>query len=101
MEGDSTNELTEAELRTAGASALFVAYYKIAPSDASARSEVESGPFSLSDLNDNPNLGGGFFAALWNGDESGAFARADSRNLTILEEATGKDKATALGWETA
>jgi hypothetical protein len=97
MEGDSTNrEYTEDELRDAGASALFCGYYRIADAGASARREVESGPFSLDKLNDNPQLGGGFFAALWEGDETQALRRADSHNSTILEEVTGKTQEDTL-----
>lgn len=93
MEGDSTErEYTEAELRAAGASALFVAYYKVADAGASARREVEQGPFSLEELNENPSLGGGFFNALWSGDEVQALRRADGHNSTILEEVTGKTR---------
>jgi len=94
----STDELTEQELWNAGASRLFIEYYNEAEPDASARSEVEQGPFTLDELDDNPNLGGGFFAALWRGEESGAFGRADSRNLAILESATGRSKKEAMGW---
>jgi hypothetical protein len=87
MEGDSTErEFTREQLRTAGASAMFIAYYINAPANASARREVEQGPFDLSDLNDSPRLGGGFFAALWNGNESAARRHADSQNSQILEE---------------
>ena len=100
MEGDnSTNdELTNEELRNAGASALFVAYYNEAPTGASARVEVESGPFSLDELADDPYLGGGFFAALWNGDEMRAVSGADGKNLPIMEEVLGREKAEILGW---
>jgi hypothetical protein len=95
---NSTEAFTEDQLRHAGASRLFIEYYNEAEPDASARSEVEHGPFSLEELNDNPNLGGGFFAALWRGEETEAFGRADSRNLAILESATGRSKKEAMGW---
>lgn len=95
---NSTDTLTKDQLRNAGASRLFIEYYNEAESNASARKEVEQGPFSLEELNDNPNLGGGFFAALWRGEETGAFSRADSRNLAILESATGRSKTETMGW---
>jgi hypothetical protein len=85
-------EYSSDELRDAGASALFVAYYQTADTDASARREIESGPFSLEELNEKPRLGGGFFAALWNGDEVQALRRADSKNAAILEIVTGKTR---------
>jgi len=84
MEAETTTPM-ESKLRNAGASALFVAYYKAAPPEATARREVDSGPFSLEDLNESPHLGGGFFQALWNGNESNARARADSNNSEILD----------------
>jgi hypothetical protein len=87
MEGDSNaRAFTREELRTAGASAMFIAYYMNAPPQASARREIEQGPFMLSELNDTPRLGGGFFQALWNGDESAARRRADITNSQVLEE---------------
>lgn len=81
-------EHNAAELRNAGASELFVNYYLAAPEGASARREVESGPFSLGELNDSPALGGGFFAALWNGNLWKAWRLADSKNATVLESAS-------------
>lgn len=91
MEQDKT--YSEDELLNAGASALFCAYYKIADSGASAVCEVEQGPFSLEELNNSPHLGGGFFKALWSGNEKMALRQADGHNSTILEEATGKTRA--------
>lgn len=89
-----TNErdFTESQLRNAGASALFVAYYKAATPNASARREIEQGPFDLEELNDNPSLGGGFFNALWSGDETAALRRADASNAAILQTVTGKTR---------
>jgi len=92
MEQNSTTRLTEDDLRAAGASALFVAYYREAGPAASARREVERGPFDLEELNESPNRGGGFFKALWTGDEVGALRRADSKNARILEAVTGKTR---------
>lgn len=87
MKGDSTKrEFTREVLRAAGASAMFVAYYMNAPAGASARREVDSGPFTLDELSETPHLGGGFFEALWSGNESAARRRADSQNSRILEE---------------
>lgn len=96
MEQNTNSELdrmfTEEELRDRGASALFVAYYKEADASASARREVEEGPFTLLALNDAPQLGGGFFEALWTGDETAALRRADSHNARILERVTGRTR---------
>jgi len=92
-ETPSDRMYSEDELREAGASALFVAYYKAADAGATARREVERGPFSLDELDDNPSLGGGFFEALWTGDEVQALRRADGHNSTILETVTGKTRA--------
>lgn len=92
MEDNSTNRLTEAELRSAGASDLFVSYYRAAPPQASARREVETGAFDLEQLSDDPSVGGHFFEALWTGDEVGALRRADARNAAVLEEVTGKTR---------
>jgi hypothetical protein len=83
------NSYDEATLADAGASPLFVEYYDEAPTGASARREVESGPFSLDELNQSPSLGGGFFEALWEGDTTQAIRRADSSNARILESVTG------------
>ena len=83
------NSYDEATLADAGASPLFVEYYDKAPTGASARREVESGPFSLDELNQSPSLGGGFFEALWEGDTTQAIRRADSSNASILESVTG------------
>ena len=82
---NSTDALTEEQLRNAGASALFVAYYKAASPKATARSEVDRGPFTLEELNNSPHLGGGFFKALWNGNEVEARRRADTNNSRILD----------------
>ena len=90
MEGKQS--YSEESLRNSGASALYVAYYQAASASASARREVESGPFTLEELNASPELGGGFFAALWNGNETQALRRADSRNAKILKEVTGKTR---------
>jgi hypothetical protein len=87
MEQD--NSYDEATLTNAGASLLFVEYYDEAPTGASARREVESGPFTLDELNQSPSLGGGFFEALWEGDTTQAIRRADSSNARILESVTG------------
>lgn len=78
-------EYSSKDLRAAGASNLFVRYYENAPADASARREVERGPFSLEKLNDQPSLGGGFFAALWKGNMPAARRRADQNNRRILD----------------
>jgi hypothetical protein len=83
------NSYDETMLENAGASPLFVEYYDEAPAGASARREVESGPFSLDELNQSPELGGGFFQALWEGDTTKAIRRADSSNARILESITG------------
>jgi hypothetical protein len=97
MEAETTTSesrtYTEQELREAGASALYIAYYNVASAKASARSEVERGPFTLDELNNTPRLGGGFFKALWTGDETAALRRADSSNAAILEVAIGKTAA--------
>lgn len=82
-----THQYTEAELRDAGASDLFIRYYKAAPPSASARWEVEAGPFDLEELNDRPHVGGHFFSHLWEGDADAAWARADLSNRAILEDA--------------
>ena len=87
MEQD--NSYDGSTLENAGASPLFVEYYDEAPTGASARREVESGPFSLDELNQSPALGGGFFEALWEGDTTQAIRRADSSNARILESVTG------------
>jgi len=86
---ESQTPYDDAQLRNAGASTLFVEYYDEAPAGASARREVESGPFSLDDLDEAPTLGGGFFEALWEGDTTQAIRRADSSNAAILERVTG------------
>jgi len=104
MEQNTTSDernYTINQLINAGASALFIDYYQEADKSASARSTLESGMFTLEKLNESPHLGGGFFQALWNGNKEKAFARADSKNLSILEDATGEEKAEVLGWETA
>jgi hypothetical protein len=102
MEAENTTSerrtFTDEELRNAGASALYIAYYNEAGYKASARSEVERGPFTLEELDNTPNLGGGFFAALWRGYETKAFGRADSKNLSILESATARSKQEVMGW---
>lgn len=85
MEAETTMFGTsEAALIEAGASDLFVSYYDTAPERASARHEIDSGPFSLYELADRPHLGGGFFEALWNGNEEQAVWRADNWNREIL-----------------
>jgi len=81
--------VSEAELIDAGASDLFVSYYNTAPESASARQEVDTGRFELSELAEKPQLGGGFFEALWNGDERTAVRRADGANRGILRETSG------------
>lgn len=87
MESDST--LTEAELRNAGASATYIAYYKAAkrlgkstPSTNHAEKVVNRGiEYS----------GGGFHDSLWNAEPR--FSRgdnpygADEKNSEILREA--------------
>lgn len=88
----ANREYSAQELREAGASELFISYYQIAPSTASARSEVENSLFDLSDLNERPSRGGGFFEALWSGDEVQAIRRADTNNEEILKEVTGKTR---------
>lgn len=72
-------------LLAAGASNLFVSYYHAAPEGASARHEIDSGPFSLYELAEKPHLGGGFFEALWKGEERKAVRRADGWNREILK----------------
>jgi hypothetical protein len=87
MEAETTNmEVSEGELRQSGASSLFVHYYTEAPKSASARAEVEQGPFTLEQLAANPSRGGHFFEALWNGHETRAVQRADGRNRQILQD---------------
>jgi hypothetical protein len=90
MEAETTMYgVSEAELIDAGASDLFVSYYNTAPESASARHEVDTGRFELSELAEKPQLGGGFFEALWNGDERTAVRRADGANRGILRETPG------------
>jgi hypothetical protein len=86
---EEENSYNGATLASAGASLLFVEYYDEAPSGASARREVESGPFSLDELDESPSLGGGFFEALWEGNTTQAIRRADAANARILESVTG------------
>jgi len=87
---ESTNrQYSTQELVNAGASQLFADYYHLAGENASARREVERGPFSLDKLSENPQIGGGFFAALWEGNTVQAIRRADSQNARILESITG------------
>lgn len=96
MEEDSTErEYDTEELLDAGASTLFCTYYRHADADASAVREVDSGPFSLESLGDNPRLGGGFFAALWEGDRDDALRRADRKNSRILEEMPDHEMSVA------
>jgi len=86
MFGTSDNALL-----AAGASDLFVSYYNTAPERASARHEIDSGPFSLYELAEKPRLGGGFFEALWKGEEQKAFNRADAWNREILNSMSNHD----------
>jgi hypothetical protein len=91
---ESTNrQYSTQDLLEAGASQLFADYYELAGENASARREVEKGPFSLDKLSQNPDIGGGFFAALWEGDTVQAIRRADSQNARILESVTGMTRA--------
>jgi hypothetical protein len=78
-EGEMVNKLA-----SHGASELFIEYYEYAPGNASARAEIEVGPFSIEELADNPRLGGHFFEALWEGDRLEASHRADIRNSRLL-----------------
>jgi len=89
MEGDSTNELTEAELRDAGASATFITYYQTAKEmgeSTPATNHIES---CLEE--DTFYSGGGFFDSLWNASprfkHSDNPYGADDKNQRILEEA--------------
>ena len=83
------SDVTDEKLLAAGASELFVRYFNTAPESASARHEIETGRFSLSELGEQPALGGGFFEALWNGEERSAVRRADGRNRGILKDTPG------------
>jgi hypothetical protein len=87
MEAETTmTEVSEEDLRQAGASSLFAHYYDEAPDTASAVREVDRGPFSLDELAERPHLGGHFFEALWNGHETRAVRRADGQNREILQD---------------
>lgn len=92
MDSELDRLFTEDTLRDKGASDLFLAYYFAADGTASARREVESGPFPMETLNEKPHLGGGFFQALWEGDEVQALRRADTKNHAILAHLTGKTR---------
>lgn len=89
MEEDSTTELSESDLRDAGASETFIDYCKAAKdmgieTNATRHAErvVESGSFVS---------GGGFFDALWNAEpryqHSDDPYGADGTNTKILREA--------------
>jgi hypothetical protein len=85
MENDAPN-YDALDITNAGGSTLAALVYTYEYEGRhSVRQEIDSGPFTLTELNENPNLGGGFFAAVWRGDYEDAYARADSNNREILE----------------
>lgn len=91
MEGDSTNSdepLTEDELRDAGASATYIAYYQ-----AAQRLGIETNSTRHAEKVVREGVsysGGGFHEALWDADyrwEGSNPFGADSTNEKILREA--------------
>lgn len=89
-------------LRSAGASAAFIAVVKTDPEEAGAernscRAEVlkwirwNDGEVSEDSLED-PSFGGGFFEKVWNGEIGAAYGHADTNNQAILIEAFGVNR---------
>jgi hypothetical protein len=96
MEGDSTT-LSESELRNAGASAQYIAYYKAAKRMGKSTASTNHAERVVNEGVEYS--GGGFHDALWNGEPRFPNSKnpygADSTNKKILAEAELGEPLTA------